>query len=126
MNGWIALLLLAVASCNTSNAPCNCPANGCDHGCDPSSPATGEVLVGSPFPAVSSASADSPCSTDYQPSANRVLVSRPGAGTCNVHVQFIDGSNYAAQVRFSKINGACGCYLGGYASALEPTDAGSD
>lgn len=125
MKGWIALTLFTAASCNSSYR-CNCPFNGCDHGCDPTSLASGEILLTSAFPAVSSISADSPCSTDYQPFANRVLVSRPGVGTCNVQVQIVDGRIYAAQVRFSKINGQCGCYLGGYASALEPTDAGSD
>ncbi len=125
MKSWIALLLVTAANCSSSTV-CHCPSNGCDHGCDQSSPATGEVLVGPAFPAVSSTSADSPCSTEYQPSANRVLVSRPGAGTCDIRVQFIDGSSYSSQVHFSKINGPCGCYLGSSATALEPSDAGSD
>jgi hypothetical protein len=120
------LLLFAATSCGSSSAICNCPANGCDHGCDPSSIAIGEVRVGPPFPAVSNASADGGCSTQSQPSADRVLVFHSGVGTCNVRVQFSDGSSYAAQVRFSKVDGPCGCTLGGFTSALEPTDAGSD
>jgi hypothetical protein len=39
-------------------------------------------------------------------------------------VRFVDGRGYAAEVRFSKINGQCGCYLGSFASELQPTDAG--
>lgn len=125
MKTWLALLLVVATSCS-SGAVCHCPANGCDHGCDPSSPATGEVLIAPGLPAVSSVSADSACSAEYQPSASRVLVSRSGAGTCDVRVQFVDGSSSSSQVRFSKINGPCGCYLGSFASALEPADAGSD
>lgn len=120
---FFALTLFAVAGCSYT---CNCPAEGCDHGCDPTSSAVGEIVLPSAFPAVASISADSPCSADYQPSASRVLVSRPGAGNCSVHVQFVGGSDYAAQVRFSKVDGQCGCYLGAYASALEPTDAGEN
>lgn len=126
MKGWIALTLFAAASCSSSHI-CNCPANGCDHGCDATSLADGELLLAPALPAVQSTSANSPCSTDYQPSAGRILVSRPGAGTCSVNVQLVDGSSYAAQVRFIEIDGPCGCYLGSFASALEPTtDAGSD
>jgi hypothetical protein len=120
--GWVALLWLVIPNCSSS-AICNCPANGC-YQCEPSSVATGEVPVGPPLPPVSSASADSPCSAEYQSFANRVLVSRRGAGTCNVHVQFVDGTSYAAQILFSKIDAPCGCILGGNASALEPTDGG--
>ena len=124
MKAWIALTLFAAASCGSGHV-CSCPADGCDH-CDPTSVGVGEVLLTPGLPAVASTFADSPCSTDYQPFANRVLVSHPGEGSCNAYVQFVDGSTYAEQFRFSKINGPCGCYLGVFASGLAPKDAGSD
>jgi len=117
----IALLALTAAGCNYI---CHCPENGCDQ-CGPSSPATGEVPLGAAFPAVVSTTADSPCSTEYQAPASRILVSRRGEGSCKVQVQFVDGASYAAQVTFTKITGQCGCYLGGAASVLERTDAGT-
>jgi hypothetical protein len=66
----------------------------------------------SDLPPVASATVDAPCTVTNQPEAHRVLVSRPGAGTCNARLQLEDGSVYAAQVRFSKMSGPCGCYLG--------------
>jgi hypothetical protein len=123
VKGWIVLLLLVASSCDTSSVVCQCPANGCDT-C--SQGGTGEVLVPAGLPPVSSATADSSCSAMYQPSANRVLVSRPSEGTCKVTLQLTDGRQYAASVQFKKVNGPCGCYLGASASDLAPTDAGSD
>jgi hypothetical protein len=120
------LLFFGTTCTGSSSVTCSCPANGCDHGCDPSTVAAAAIPIGPPLPAVSSVSADSPCSAEYQPSADRILVSHPGEGMCNVRVQFIDGSSDTAQVRFTKMSSPCGCYLGGYASALAPADAGSD
>jgi hypothetical protein len=118
------MVLFAAAGCGDS-PHCSCPSGGCDQ-CGESSLAVGEVLLGPTLPAVASTSADSPCSTEYQPSAQRILVSRLGAGTCNVHVTFVDDSSDEAQVRFSKVNAPCGCILGSTAATLGPTDAGSD
>src|SRR3569623_309472 len=123
MRTWLALLALTAAGCNAAPA-CNCPANGCDQ-CGPSSEASGEVLLGAALPAVATASTDDPCAAEYQPAASRIWVSRPGEGTCNVRVQFVDGSAYAAQVTFTKLTGPCGCSLGSAAAVLERTDAGT-
>ena len=61
MKAWIALMLLAVASCD-STAACHCPANGCDT----CSQGTTVVSVPSGLAAVSGAAADSPCSATIQ------------------------------------------------------------
>jgi hypothetical protein len=121
VKGWIALPLLAASSCDSSSVVCLCPANGCDFSC--SGADTAVILVPAGFPPVSSATADNACSATYQSFANRVLVSRSSEGTCDVTVQFTSGDTYAAHLRFSYMHYPCGCYLGAFASSLEPTDA---
>jgi hypothetical protein len=118
MNGLIASVLAALISIAALGCSyqCSCP----EDGCDACSQGTGEILIPAGLPPVSGATTDGPCTVSYQADANRVLVSRPGAGSCVVQVQFSDGASESAQVRFHKVSGPCGCYLAADATPLAP------
>jgi hypothetical protein len=120
MSVCLALLLLLLAGCNSYE--CNCPANGCFN-CSASSSAETSIPILSDATTVSSATADAPCTATFQAAGDQVLVSRLGPGSCVVWVVSSSGTTEVSQVKFSAISGACGCYLGGSASPLEPVDA---
>ena len=120
MSVCLAVLLLLLAGCNSYQ--CNCPANGCFN-CSASSSAETSIPILSDATTVSSATADAPCTATFQEAGDQVLVSRLGSGSCIVRVVFSSGTTDVSQVKFGAIPGACGCYLGGSASPLEPTDA---
>ena len=117
----IAVLVAMVAGCSYE---CHCPSDGCFN-CSSTSPALTAIPIQSDASSVLSASADSPCSATFQGSADRVLVSRVGPGSCTVRVLFSGGATQVAQVRFTAASGPCGCSFVGNASALEPPDAES-
>jgi hypothetical protein len=114
LKAWMALVLMAVTGC--TGHVCNCPEDGCDFSC---SKGTAEVLVPAGLPAVSSATADGSCAAAmYDPAGNRVLLTATSAGVCNVHVQLVDGSIYAAHVQLTKFSTPCACYLGAATDAV--------
>ncbi len=118
MRAWIALALL-VASAACDSPVCHCPAAGCDT-------CSTEITAGVPvnsLAVVSSATTNAPCTTKHDD--HTVSVSIVGAGTCDIHVQFADGGGEAVQIRFDKVQGACGCYITAVVTSVEQMDAGS-
>jgi len=122
LKAWTVLVLFAVGGCSSSSYLCSCPLDGCDFSCTKGG---AEVLVPPGAPAVSSATADGPCSAaKYDPAVNRILVTATGQGECRVHAQFADGSLYAAHVQITKFSAPCGCSLGAATDAvLAPVSA---
>jgi hypothetical protein len=113
---FVALLSVALAACNSTG--CKCPQGGCDQ-CSSGSafiPASSDVSI---------MTTDSPCTATYEADAGQILVARPGAGSCTLRVSSKSGRTDVAQVQFTAVMTACGCFLATDASPLQPVDAGT-
>jgi hypothetical protein len=116
------VVLAAIAGCKSEE--CNCPGDGCNN-CSSSSPANAAIPVPVDASGVASVTTDSSCSAMLQADLDRVLVSRLGPGSCTVRILLSGGGAEVAQVGFTAVSGACGCYLAGNVSSVESTDAAS-
>jgi hypothetical protein len=119
---YATVMLAAIAGCKSEN--CSCPTDTCNS-CSSTSPANAAIPVPVDAAGVESVTADNSCSAMLQADLDRVLVSHLGPGSCTVRILLSGGGVEVAQVGFTAVSGACGCYLAGNVSSLESTDAAS-